>query len=93
MRKITMSSWPPDERDTLGILARQLAREHTNVQIALLQFNLVADSGGHVSDGIYMRVLASLARLSIVGNDLRSALMAYRTTAKMPAVQNGGDSL
>ena len=93
MHRISLMGFPPDDRDTLGILARTLAAEHYNVQKALLKSNLAADEGRHISDGVYMQALASLARLSIVGNELRAALMAYRTTAKMPAVQNRGDSL
>ena len=87
MRKVTMSSWPPDERDTLDILARTLASEHMNVQIALLKFNLTADSGESVPDVVYMQVLASLARLSLVGSELRLALLSYRTTSRLPVLQ------
>lgn len=93
MRRISLTSWPMDSRDSLSILARALAQEHFAVQMSLLKFNLAADTGDHISDGTYMHLLAALARLSLVGSELRAALMAYRTTAKMPAVQNGGDSL
>ena len=88
MHRISLTGWPPDERDSLGILARQLAQEHYNVQVGLLKFNLQADEG-HVSDGTYMSLLASLARLSLVGAELRSALLSYRTTAKIPTVEGG----
>jgi hypothetical protein len=80
-------TWPPDERDALDILARTLATEHTNVQIALLEFSLAADRGEPIDDDIYMQLLASLARLSLVGSELRLALLSYRTTSRLPVVE------
>ena len=93
MNRISLVGWPIDERDSLTILARRIAEEHFNLQSALLQFHLQADSGEHIPDGTYMRLLVCLTRLSLLCNELRVAILTFRTTAKMPAVQNGGDLL
>lgn len=87
MNRVSLVGWPPDDRDTLGLLARALATEHYNVQKALLQFNLQADEGHHISDGTYMHLLASLARLSLVGAELRGTILSYRTTSHLPVVK------
>ena len=90
MNRISLLTWPPDERDTLNQLARSMAREHLGVQVGLLKFHLAADEGHHVSDGVYMSLLASLARLSLVGSELRGAILSYRTTVHVPAVETRG---
>jgi hypothetical protein len=89
MKRISLSGWPLDDRDQISILARRLATEHFDTQMAVLKFNLAADLGEPTSDAIYMQVFAALTRLSLVGSELRVAILSYRTTSRLPAVGGG----
>ena len=83
-------NWPTDDRDEILLLARGLTDAHFDVQSGLVNFTIEVAFGDHVSDDTYTALFIAIGRLQRASIDLRIALVSYRTTGRMSAVQEGG---
>ncbi len=83
------TTWPLDARDEIGHLARLLAQAHFDVMVALVGFNLEADTGDSISDSVYTSLFIAIGKLQRASVDLRIALLSYRTTSRLPTVRPG----
>ena len=83
-------NWPKDDRDEILSLSRQLAEAHFEIQGHLVEFHIEVAYGDRVTDTTYSALFRAIGRMQRLSIDLRIALVSYRTTGRMPAVQEGG---
>ncbi len=84
-------NWPEDDRDELTRLAKELFQAHFDTQVALIHFHLEASLGAHVDDKVYSEAFRAIGRLQQTSINLKLALVAFRTTGRMPTARRGGD--
>jgi hypothetical protein len=85
-------NWPEDERDVLTRLAKELIQAHFDVQVVLIHFHMDASVGAHVDDTTYSEAFRAIGRLQRASVNLRIALVAYRTTSRLPVVRDNEQS-